>query len=310
MLILLQDQGRAALADDKAAAALVEGQAGRVGVLGSGQGLHVDKASHAALRDGRLGPAGDDGVSIAVANGPHGLTDGVGAGGAGGHRGHGRALAVVANGDHAGSHVGDEHGDKVGGDALGATVQELVVLGGEGADAADAGAEVHGHPLRGQGTDDAALLHGLGSGSHAVLGEGIAAQDLGLVHVSTGIKVLDLGGDLGLVVGGVEQGDRADAVDPVFQVVPALVHGVAHGADDAQAGDHHSACLFHCVCSSLLGHRSRPGMGLLRKNQLKKLHGDTAVDPQHLAGDIGALGQKGHGLRHFLWLTHPPQGDG
>ena len=71
---------------------------------------------------------------------------------------------------------------------------------------------------------------------------------------------------------------------------------VAHGADDAQAGDHHSACLFHCVCSSLLGHRSRPGKGLLRENQLKKLHGDAAVDPQHLAGDIGAWGQKGHGL--------------
>ena len=52
----------------------------------------------------------------------------------------------------------------------------------------------------------AAPGHPAHAGGHTL---GIAAQDLGLVHVSTGIKVLDLGGDLGLVVGGVEQGDRA-----------------------------------------------------------------------------------------------------
>ena len=241
VLILLQHQGSAPFPDDEAPSSLIEGKAGRVGVLRGGQSLHIDKAGHAALRNGRLRTAGDHRVGIAVADGPHGLTDGIGAGGAGGHRGHRRPPAVKANGDHSRGHVGNEHGDKVGGDPLGAPGQELIVLLGKGANAADAGAEVHRHPLGGQGADDAALLHRLAGRRHPVLGKGVAAQHLGFVHIGPGVKVLHLGRDLGLVVCGIKKSDGADAVDAGLQAVPARLHRVAHGADDPQAGYHHSA---------------------------------------------------------------------
>ena len=53
----------------------------------------------------------------------------------------------------------------------------------EGADAADAGAKVHRHPLRGQGADDPALLHCLAGGGHAVLGIGVAARRTSVLSI-------------------------------------------------------------------------------------------------------------------------------
>ena len=162
--------------------------------------------------------------------------------GAGGDGGQGRALAIKANGDHARGHIGDEHGDKVGGHPAGAALHELGVLRGEGVDAADAGAKIDAHTLGGISAQEAALLHGLAGRAHGVLGVEVAAQGLGLLHIGAGIEVPDLGGQLGLIVGGVEPGDGADAVAAVGQGVPKRIEVVAHRAHDAHAGHYYSSC--------------------------------------------------------------------
>ena len=245
VLVFFQHQRTGALTDDKAAPTGIEGQGSGVGILRRGQGLHVDKARNAHGDDGGFRAAGNHCVCIAVTDEPQSLADGVRAGCAGGDSRQGRALAVVANGDHARGHIGDHHGHAQRTDPVRAPAFQLADLGGHGVQAADAGAEVHRNPLGSHGANHTAFLHGLHRRAHGVLGEAVRAQGFALFHIGQGIKILYLGTQLGLVIGGIKIGDGADAIAAGHQVAPSRLHVAADGADNAHAGDDHTSIFVH-----------------------------------------------------------------
>ena len=55
------------------------------------------------------------------------------------------------------------------------------------------------------------------------------------------VEVPDLGGDLAGEVGGVETGDASDAALAGEHALPHFVGGIAHAADEAEAGDYDPA---------------------------------------------------------------------
>ena len=165
MLQLFQHQHTAALAHHKAAAPCVEGQAGRIRVRSSGEGLHAGKAADAQRADAALGTAADHDRLVAVADAVERIAHSVGAACAGRHRAGTHPLEAKADGDLCCRHVGDRHGDEVGADLLHALFLAAAVLlldGGQTADAA--------------GHDDADVL-GLGFAVDA------AVLDLSLIHI-------------------------------------------------------------------------------------------------------------------------------
>ena len=85
------------------------------------------------------------------------------------------ALRAIADGDVARGDVADHHGDEQGRNAAGAAVEEFFALGHEGVHAANAAAHVDAEAFRGDGADDAAVVHGLLRGGHGVLREQIHA---------------------------------------------------------------------------------------------------------------------------------------
>ena len=263
VLVLLQHQGCSPFADDEAAPTGVKRQGGGIGILRHGQGLHVDEARNAHRNNGCFRTAGNHRIGVAVTDYPQGLTDGIGAGGTGGHRRQGRTLAVVADGNHARRHIGDHHGYAQGGHPVRSPALQLADLRGHGVQATDAGAKVHRHPLRRQSADNAALLHRLNGSAHGILGKLITAQGLAAVHVLHGVKALDLGSQLGLVVGCIKISDGTDAVVAGNQVVPGGFHVAAHRADHAQTGYHHTSVF--CHFTSLLTWRCRRLPGGLRR---------------------------------------------
>ena len=86
VLQLFQHQHTAALTHHKAAAPCVEGQAGRIRVRSSGEGLHAGKAADAQRADAALGTAADHDRLIAVADAVERIAHSVGAACTGRHR--------------------------------------------------------------------------------------------------------------------------------------------------------------------------------------------------------------------------------
>ena len=154
-------------------------------------------------------------------------------------------MAIVADGDHARSHVADHHGHAQRGHPVGTAALQLSDLGADGIQAADAGTEVYCYPVRRQGADHTAFLHSLNSRAHSVLGVLVTAQCLALVHVVHGIKALDLRSQLCFIIGGIKASDGADAVEAPNQIVPGRFHSASHRADNAQTGHHNSSVFAH-----------------------------------------------------------------
>ena len=245
VLIFLEDQRRSALPDHKAAPAPVEGQGCRIRIIGCGQRLHIDKAGNGGGDDRRFRTAGDDRVGIAVANQTHGLADGIGAGGAGRDRRHGKAPAVMADRDHTGGHIADHHGHKQRGYPAGPPLEQLGVFRFKGADAADAGPENDRKALRQNRALHAALIHRLLGGGHGKLGVAVGAQHVVDFHICLRIEVPDLGAQLCFEFFGIEAGDGPNAVFAVFQAFPHLGGAVAQRRDRADACDDDSSVFTH-----------------------------------------------------------------
>ena len=182
-----------------------------------------------------------------MANGTQGLANGVGTGGAGCDRRHGTALAVVANGNAAGCHIGNHHRYAQRGHPMRASAFQLSNFRRNGIQSANAGTKVDAHPLRGQCADDAGFFHRLHCRTHGVLDKFVRTQHFAAVHIVHGIKVLDLGTQLGFVVGCIKIGNGANAVIAGNQVLPGSCCAAANGTDDAKTGDHHSSCFTHVV---------------------------------------------------------------
>ncbi|MPN15532.1 hypothetical protein SDC9_162866 [bioreactor metagenome] len=72
------------------------------------------------------------------------------------------------------------------------------------------------------------------------MGEQVALSHVGALHPGQGVKVLYLGGHLGLKGAAVKTGDGGDAVPARQHAVPQGGNVVAHGSDRSEAGNHNS----------------------------------------------------------------------
>ena len=247
VLELFEHQAAGALADDEAVAAGVEGPRGALSgsSLRGAEGARGGEARHADRADGRLAAAGEHDVGVAVADEARGVADRVRAGGAGRAGGAQRALRPQLERHVRRAHVGDHHGDQQRVGAVGALVEELVGLDVQRLQAADAARHDRPDPLRlGAGVEVRVGGRVLGRRDR-VAAEEVEPAHLALVDVVLGVEVLDLGGDVHLVVRGVEAGDLADARLAGHEATPEGVHVVAERRDDAETGDDDSALLCH-----------------------------------------------------------------
>jgi hypothetical protein len=89
------------------------------------------------------------------------------------------------------------------------------------------------------------ILHRLDGRRHAVVDEGIHVAGFLAGHVGLDIKAFHLACDLAGEGRSIELGDQVDAASAGQDVAPAFGHRVAHGADEAQAGDDDAAPAQH-----------------------------------------------------------------
>ena len=235
MLEFLKHDDACALAHHEAVAACVERTARRLGVGVLGQRFSIRETGHGFGYERSLGATGNDGVGVAVLDGAERLADRVCRGGTGGHHGQGGAIELLPDGDFAGCHVRDHHGDHEGRDAACAAGAHDVDIVGVGLHASDARTNVDAHVVAIAGAlgVKTGLRDGFVGGDECVLDEEIhvarvASESLGAV------EVLDLSGYLDLEVGRVESRDGADAVLSSDEGVPGLGGAVADGRDRAR----------------------------------------------------------------------------
>ena len=77
------------------------------------------------------------------------------------------------------------------------------------------------------------------------------------LHKLQRIKILDFSGESDWKTGGVKTLDRGHTADPVHQALPHFRCGVAHTADQPQAGDYDSAGQGSTCCLSRSSRCSR-----------------------------------------------------
>jgi len=110
-------------------------------IVAGGHRLHIRKACHGDRADGGFGTASGDGIGLAALDDLIGISDGVGAGRAGGHGCFARALRAENFGDIPGPHIGDHHGDEERADTAQTALHHFSMLLFEGLDATDAAAD-------------------------------------------------------------------------------------------------------------------------------------------------------------------------
>ena len=120
-----------------------------------------------------------------------------------------------------GDDVGNEFGDGEGRDAAGTFIDELFNLGLGDVQTADARTVDDTGAIRVEGTrGQTGLVDGLLSGSDGKVRALVHALGLSALDVLGDVEVLDLGGQLDLVIGHVKAGDRADAALAVLERLP------------------------------------------------------------------------------------------
>ena len=248
VLIFFENERRAALAHDKAASALIKRAASVFRVGAGGQRRHIAEARHAHRDDGRFRAAGDDGIEIAVLNGAVRFTDLVVARRARRGDRQAGALRVELNGDVAARDIGNEHRDKVRGNAARALFVQRRHLIGERLDAADTGTEIHAEALRVDLAHDFAVVHRLRCRRDGKLRERVVLAHFALIHVQQRVKILDLRRHMRFKVRGVKLRDFRDAALAGFQVFPERIHVVADRGNCAETRDNYSS--FHIFQAS------------------------------------------------------------
>ena len=236
------------LLPDKAAPARDKGDGGRRRVVARVQRLHVLEAGQREGDDAVLGAAAQHDVLIAVADGAHGFADGVVGRRAGRHRAIVFALEAEAHGDVGRGHVGDELRDGQGRDTARALGQQFFDLDLGDVQAADARAIDDARAQRiERAWGQAGLVDRLLGGCDGKVAVLVHALGLALLDILGHVEVLDLGGQLNLIVGDVHMGNGADAAFAFFERLPEGGHIVANRRDRAHACDDDS---FHHVLKS------------------------------------------------------------
>ena len=87
---------------------------------------------------------------------------------------------------------------------------------------------------------DAGHLESFLGGSYRKLGERLHSLGCLGIHVCLRVEVLDLGGQLCLVVGGIKVGDGPDAHGLILNAGPELLHAVSDGGDGSHTGHYNS----------------------------------------------------------------------
>ena len=117
--------------------------------------------------------------------------------------------------------------------------EQRPVLALDHVESADAGADVHADTFGVLGRDlQAAGLHRFIRRREGEVDEAAHFLDFFFLDEIQRVEVLDLGGNLARVSGGVELGDSSDAALAREQVLPDFLRGVADSTDQANAGNY------------------------------------------------------------------------
>ena len=241
VLQLLKDEAPGTFAHDEAVAAGAEGAAGLLRlIVAGGEGFHGVETADATFCDGSLGTAADNHVGLAQTDEVEGISQGVGAGGAGGGRHVVGAVEAIEDADvpggDIGNHLGDEEGSEFGADGVSGTLVAAQLLL-KGLDAADADAIDDAHAVLVNRVEiHGAVLDGLLRSGDGVLAVEIhLAGFLAVDTVGFGVKVLHLASELGLEFFCVEMRNRTCAALAGYKVLPGLVNRVAQRGDGAES---------------------------------------------------------------------------
>ena len=203
-----------------------------------GQGFQGRETGHAQGGHGGFHAAGDGRADTAQQDLAESGADAVDGGGTG-RGGHDvGALGAGEDGDLAGPHVGDEHGDQEGRDLAGATLQQLGVIGLDGLQAPQADAQDDAHVVGVVVIDDqAGVFQQLLGGHHGELGEAVHAAGLFGRDEIFGNEVFHFAGNARVIVGGIEKGDGGDTGFAGKQALPGGFKVIAQGGDGGKTGD-------------------------------------------------------------------------
>ena len=244
VLIFFKYQYCRALAHDEASAAFIEGQGSRVLIGGCRQSLTVAEACDREGSDSRFASAADHCLSGSDGDGAIGFADGGGGGCAGGLMRYAGTLRSEANCDVSGGDVADHLGDELRRNAAGAVVQQILMLGAEGVEAADSGADIYAELLGINLAEDSALFDRFISGIHCVNAEKVGFAYRVLIEARGGIEALDLGCESIFVTGNIEMGDGVDAVFALDQRLGIFLQRVSDRGDTAHSGYDNSIHMF------------------------------------------------------------------
>ena len=254
----LQHKAARAFAHDKARAACIkwDGRTGRI--VARVHRLHILEARHRDRDDAVLGAAADHHILISVADRAHRLTDRVVAGRASGYRAEILALETEAHRDISRRHVGDHLGDAQRRHTTGALFVQLRDLLLGNVQTAHARAVDH---ARAVGVEvaflEARLIDRLLRRRQCEVAVEVHAARLALVHILGYVKILDLCGQLDLIIGYIKLGDRPNAALAGLERCPKRLHVIANRRDCAHTGDdysfHQSISFFpHTPCGQRL----------------------------------------------------------
>ena len=209
-----QHEHAGAFTHDETAAAGVEGTGSLFGLvlMSRAERFHGCKSGNAHFRDGGFGAAGDDGIGAAEHKLIIGAADGVQRGGAGARGNDVDTLRTRENGHLAGSHVGNQHGNVEGRNAVGAGSTQLFVEIFNGLEPAETDAQHHAHATGVALVDlETGMLHKLHTRADGQLTEAVHLAALLGRDEFFGGKILHFARDMRGKFGGIKLGDTADA---------------------------------------------------------------------------------------------------
>ena len=243
VLELLQHENGGRLAHHETVALAVEGPRCPLGtVVAPRQGAHRIEPGDPDLRDRRLAAAREHHVGAADADLVHRAADRHVGCGARRALAHQRPLRPQLDRHPACAHVGDDRRDRERVDAVGSARQQHVVAVLVALQAADAGGDRRAEAVGRRRDVDPGVRLRLPRRRDDHLREAVHPARRLALHPHGGVEVLQLAGEVNVVVRVVEGGDLGGARLAGEQARPRRLDVVAERADHAQPGDHDALC--------------------------------------------------------------------
>ena len=260
VLLGLEDNGAAALADDEAVVSDVEGPAGMFRIIvAARQGLGLCEARYEDGRDDGFATCADHDIGLAAFH-DHGRShDGVAARGACRIERHAGAAEAILDGNESGRHVAEHHGYETGPDLVHGSSGNPVLSFGHESHAVHCRAHNHARAFGIRAFGESGVRQCLGRGSEGELREQghIARERAG--DVVAGIEIADLSGYAHGKIPGVEAGDGPDAASAADEVLPVGVHADAERRDRSHSCDDQFFLFHNFIGLQEPGMRAGPG---------------------------------------------------